>query len=497
MPPSGFHFLPHVPCIPSISNVFFFDASSSSQQGLVDLLQHRRLSVNDLLVSFVVPHLKSQPDWLLDPLLKFIFDKLPLAPDIIRKLSDIPFVSVCAMDGSLSANRLRPHEVIDRNSVLQTLYFNDEPVFGNGLYSADREYRSHLNTLGVNCYFNTYVADERLRNYYNRAEDTDGIFDKYKALLKNLNSNPGLVGFKPEWLHFMRLPAIADNECILHPSRCRSESFRPLIEGVLGIVPMHVSETLQTAFGWDEMLSPSIICSRIEFITSSSSPSVEQSLRPVLEYLNQIVSKGERHEIDGYISEVKGKLASRAWLPGTSDGLWPPDRVFFAAARDFEPYMTEAPLDYRHNLAGILSLFGVSEKPSSSQLVKFIAALGSPEPLSERDLGAAIKAIEQLELCSPDLFFKDLMIPDIRGILFTVDQFVARSGEDESGIKYAHSRVPTSLVYKYNVRRLDDNGVILNHLAGPDVFEDYFQEESIVTRISKFLKRIFVVVSVQ
>lgn len=479
-----------VPCVPVISGKRFFDASSNSDRELLGHIGYSMLPARRLLETCIIPNLESQPTWLLSPLIEFIFDQYQLAGkhDLIRSLSAIPFVRVCDKRDLSPAIRLKPSDVIDQSSEISKLYFDDEQVFGSGEYSFGRPYHQVLILLGMKSDFDADIADERIHNYYTRNENDDEMIEKYTSLLMYLNGSESKFKFRDEWLPFMRIPALkGDKRVVLHPSQCRPQLFISLVEGVLGIVPTHVESFLWTKFGWDSDIEPGIISSRIDFIVSNPSSSdvqVQQALYPVLEHLNTQVDSGA---ITDYVTEINSKLGSKAWLPGSIKGLWPPDRVFIKDARGFEPYMSEIPLIWSQNLEKILMMLKVARVPTANHLLDFMASVKSTEPLSYPHMNAVIIALQRLESNSETPFLKKLMIPDTSGILLSIEEFSPKSRSD-GNIRLAHSRVPPGLTFKYGIPQMKDDLAYLEQSSSVkfvELFDEFGQQENTVTRNSK------------
>lgn len=213
--------VPEVPCVPLVSGLHFFDASSESDRNLFKLIGYPRLTTSQLLTDFVIPNLEKQPMWLRYPLIEFIFDKKPLAGNepLVRLLSDIPFVKVCNKNGREAPNRLKPSDVIDQDSILSNLYFDNEQVFGSGVYSSDGPYYKILSNIGMKSTFDAAIATERIQYYHNCNENNNKIFEKSGCLLTYLNS----IEFNDEWLPLMRIPALYPMEALTNKS-----SFTPL-----------------------------------------------------------------------------------------------------------------------------------------------------------------------------------------------------------------------------------------------------------------------------
>ena len=208
-----------------------------------------------------------------------------------------------------------------------------------------------------------------------------------------------------------------------------------------------------------------------------------------MEYLKD-ASKRLGHQFQEYITKVKSKISSEAWLPGLTDGLWPPNRVFACGAREFEPYLSELPPGYWRNHGKILKQIGVSHAPSAEQFVEFISALQSTEPLSSNSMDKVITALERLRSRFPEFISSSLLVPDVHQMLVCVDQFNPADGKSGKSIQYAHPRVPKDIVYQYDIPQLEDDLAVFRHLNGPDIFEEYCQQEDFVTRISTALNEV-------
>jgi len=313
-----------VPCVPIIAELHFFEASTDSDEQLFDLIGYQKRNTSEFLTDIVIPNLKTQPDWLLYPLIEFILDKVPIAgkPHLIHFLSEVPFVRVCDKNGREALTRVKPSEVIDRSSVLSDLYFHNEQVFGSGAYSSDGPHHQSLSILGMISRFDATIATERIQHYHRYDENDNEVSKKSRLLLTHLND----VEFDDEWLPFMRIPAFncdgAPNQpVVLHPSMCRPKVYEPLVGGVLGIVQIHIEEFLCTKFGWNDDIEPRIISDRINHIIQSarSSSDVQLDLYPVLDYLNTTTSN--KDIISDYVTEGKGIRSQKAWLYGSGEGL--------------------------------------------------------------------------------------------------------------------------------------------------------------------------------
>jgi len=488
LPSHGVKPVPSVPCVPVIPHFHFFDASAEDDRILFTRLGYTILESQQLLTDFIIPEFAAQPAWLMDPLADFIFTQA--ASGSISQLSSVAFVTVQSKDGSTSTKRLKPIEVIERNSSIAELFFDDEAVFGSGIYSDQGSYQPQMKLLGMKLQLDSEVAEERIGYYSARNPAEKALFDKSNVLLDLLNKHATTVPFKNDWLHCFRLPAIKDGDrCVLPPSECRSNTFKPLIYGVLGIVHNYVGPGMEKSFGWNLPLDPQIVAKRIDVIVCSpSSGNVHSELLAVLEYLQKLSDRRDE-QIVQYISSVKSSLSTRDWLPGLVSGLWPPERVFFRDARDFQPYMSELPLVFSQNFQEILKTFGVQDQPLAEQLVEFIATLDDSQRLSERKLEAVVQALKQLHSSQKTSFSKELKIPDSHGRLLRIDQFHSSNDGDQDGVRYAHARVPRSIVLDYGIRQLEGDLNLFHHLNGPDLF-DYCQKENIVDRISKSLKEV-------
>ena len=493
LPETGAYPLLAVRCVPVVSGAHFFDAASDNDQELFRLLGYPVLPHETLLQDFIIQNLELQDRFLVSSLIEFIFDKVPLTgrPDLVRRLSTVEFVKVCDNAGRVSAKKLKPSDVVDSSSALVCLYFDDEKVFGSDAYAPNGQYYQALKILGMKTDFDAQIANDRIRVFHDRsAKNQAGLYEKCCHLLKHLNSSKSQVDFKNEWLPLIKLPAlIAGKTVVLHPSECRPKSMAPLVDRVLGIVDFHVEPFLATKFGWDSLLQPKIISAQISYITSlKSSSDVEHALYPVLEYLNNIAVGKNKSKIGEFVSEIESKLGSKAWLPGSTKGLWPPNRLFFSDAQGFEPYMSNIPISWSKKLKTILTLLKVAPLPSAEHLLGFLASAKTKEPLSEAHMNATITALKRLESDFNPSYLPKLLIPDVHGKLMSINEFVPKVPKNASALNYAHSRVSSSLAFNCGIPQNPGDLAETLHLSGTDFFEEYSQEESIVNRISKTIR---------
>ena len=143
----------------------------------------------------------------------------------------------------------------------------------------------------------------------------------------------------------LRLPAISvdGSRVVLPASECRPESFKPVVENALGIVPIYVKPALQNELGWNAILEPNVLGKRIDaVVTRYKLSAIETALYPIFEYIkSKTADLG--NQIGDYIDNVKSHISVQAYFPGSIEGLWSCDKVFFQDAQEFEPYLTDSP----------------------------------------------------------------------------------------------------------------------------------------------------------
>src|SRR6202022_4369485 len=122
------------------------------------------ITVQTLLESFVVPQVQTQPTWLIDPLIEFVFNHATFSDTWFKNLEVVAFVRVGTRNGSTSI-RLQPSHVIKKSARIAELYFDDEPVFGNEIYGDDGPYQRHLEFLGTKSQFDATIAADRIERY--------------------------------------------------------------------------------------------------------------------------------------------------------------------------------------------------------------------------------------------------------------------------------------------------------------------------------------------
>ena len=467
--------LAQVPCVPVITDKHYFDASSNIDRELFECLGYPRLERPDF-ANQVVSHLHDQPDWLLCHLIEFILDNVPVNPDLATVLSKNAFVLVQDRAGNIGPKRAKPSEVIDQSSEIGDLYFDDEQIFGSGLYSTKGRYHQSLVSLGMKQKFDYDIAQNRIEKYHSRNSDRE-LFDKCSRLLRFLSAVQSPFEFD---IGHIKLPALkGDQWFLLPPSDCRCAPFAPLVEGVLGIVPVHVEKYLSDKFRWDSILEPHVIGDRVKFIVSSLAPSdAPDALYPVFDYINRIESESGSDKFGQYIEEIILKVGSKPWLPGSIDGLWTLDRIFLNNARAFEPYMSDLSTKWTRNFPVLISQLKVAPEPSPDHLLNFISSFGNGQLLSDPQLDAVIIALKRLEIAYDSEFLNRLMIPDVSKILWNVD------GYKTSEMRFAHPKVPSDLASYANIPQQEGDLASVLRVSGGVYIEDFGQQESIVTRIA-------------
>src|SRR5271156_3548701 len=268
--------VPDLAVIPIVENVDFIDASEDQDAQLLEKLGYNRLSIPEFISDILIPNLASQPDWLIDPLMRLIFDHAHINEDWLEPLKNVEFVDVEARGGNSGSCRLKPSEVIHEKSRIAKLFFDDESVFGKGIYAADGPYHQHLRILGRKERFDSEIAENRIKKYSELQCEflwREELFGKCALLLEFLQDKEAAVEFKSTWRDEIQLPAaLNDNPFAVLPiSNCRAESQKALVEGVLGIVTIPVTDSLQEMFGWNEILDPQVIGKRINYLVSNSS----------------------------------------------------------------------------------------------------------------------------------------------------------------------------------------------------------------------------------
>jgi sacsin len=388
-------------------------------------------------------------------------------------------VAVQRKNGIASSNRLKPSQVIDKIAPIAELFFNDEEVFGDGIYTAGEVYHKHLSILGMKSHFDSEIADNRIRKFA-EMQMSDELYKKCGLLIDFLSDRGSSVTLNPEWSSLLRLPAISVNgqRVVLPPSECRPESFKPLVQSGLGIVSIDVKKSLHGDLGWNQILQPEVLGQRIDIIATS--PSVQNTLAPIFEYIKSKAAElGD--QLGEYIGKVKSQISVQKYLPGSIEGLWSCDDVFFGKAREFEPYLTILPRSYVSDFGDILKLFGVAESPSLQCLLNTLSKLPTDEILEANQLDLAINILSRL-ISFDNFDSNELRVPSIEGRLHRVNEFIS------SDNMFAHPRVPEAFAFKYQIPRVHSDAAFLHHLNEPDVFEDYYQEEQMTTRIANTLK---------
>ena len=464
--------------IPLASNIVFLGADTTEDIEFLEMLGHRCISKTALIETYIIPYLPVQPDWILDSLVEFVFHDYFSLSKNRRQVAELEFVTVRSRTGEASPTRVRPCEMIYESSSIAGLFFDDEMIFGAGLYAANGAYVHCLINLGMKTRFDEEVAENRIRKYSELPFD-ENLFEKYAQLLRSLNDP--YISLTSDIIKLLRLPAIqSEQKCLLPVSSCRPNSLQPVVGNSLGIVSMDVAESLQHQFGWFDVLEPSILGNRInEIVTDLPCAEVENALHPVMKYFSTLGASFTK--IGEYIAEVKNAISAPAWLPGSAEGLFPPRKIFLQNVQRFEPHLSRVTAGFR-KFASVLSLFGVCNNPSPQVLQDLLSSFSSNQVVNNQDLILIINIFEELAKVET-IDSSRLLVPDSGNRLCTLEEF-------KSSDRYGHHQVPERFALRYGIRLVNSDHAFVRHLNSENLFDDYeyCQEEEITIRIANLLK---------
>lgn len=436
----------------------------------------------DLIEQILIPNLHKQPSWLLDSLMKLVFDNwrsIALNDSLRGHLASVPFISVKSKSKASTLKRLKPSAVVTQGSSLAQLYFDDEEVFGHGIYGVEGDYHAFLSSLGVKDTLDDASVEDRILKYSGLQEDTV-LFDKYSLLIEMMSTRD-LRPLNPELVGLLRLPAVKDGRSsLLLVSECRTESMRPLVDGVLGIVS-DIKPSLRAAFGWNALLPPSVLASRIDKLAAISSSEAESAFISILRYIHTHLHSMPT-QIGSYIRSILAGISVDKWVPSASEGLYKPSQIFFNDVQRFEPYISHVPRGLMR-YKDLLHAFGVQDLPTASSLLEVLCTFPLHEITTNADFDVIISILESISNCE-DIYDSDLRLPSTDGRLYRIEEFKAL-GDIRL---YAHSRVPESLVFKYGVPQGNRDLALIDRINATDIFDEYCHGEQITTRISKALE---------
>src|SRR6202035_2452 len=154
--------------LPLVGDAVFLDAGISETAKLLGFLGYRPKKTRDLIEQIIIPTLHKQPSWLLDSLMRLVFDSWHFTAlnDSLRKsLASVPFISVKSRSAANRVKRLTPSEVINEGSPLAQLYFDNEEIFGDGIYGINSYYHEYLQSLGVKYKLDGTIVEDRILKY--------------------------------------------------------------------------------------------------------------------------------------------------------------------------------------------------------------------------------------------------------------------------------------------------------------------------------------------
>jgi len=460
--------------LPLMPNVVFLDASGLHDSALLSRLGHAPVSHATLISRYIIPNLDTQPESLLDSLVQDIFEHAShMSPQLLRQLSEVKFATVRSRSGNISPERVHVSQTVSEASSIAKLFFDDEHVFGDGIYAAHGRYKLWLDNLGMKRDFDQTLAEDRIRSYASREFDND-LFDNSALLIHYMNKNDTMA-LDSDMVKLLRVPAIHNGrKCLLPVSKCRPQSRLPLVGNVLGIASVEVTACLSLLFGWSQLEEAETLGLRItEIIESSPACEVETDLYPIIDYLNKV--KGSKP----YITRVREAISVSAWLPDSNGSLVPTDKIFLEDVSCFEPYLNRISGGIR-TFKSVLRLFGVHSRPAPADLLFVLNQFPSADPIKSHDLKVVISILRELEP-APDIDPAKLLIPDTESRLYRLEDFRERK-------LIGHMDLPKAFCLRYEILSIDSDLASLKYLNDSNhLFDDYCQEEKVTTRISSLL----------
>jgi len=273
---------------------------------------------SDLLEKYVIPTMSECGDKARIALSKYILqprNALDLSQKAQEILKLLPFVPVHGKPSLLKC----PSELVDPESTVTKLYFDDESVFPDNKYL--QEFRDSLHRLGMITSITEPVIFNRLDTYSKLPLQIDKLSEMLQHLFVAAPKPPVL---EDRYVELKWVPAsMCGVMTLCSPCDCRNSHQKALVKYSMPLTELEVGPWWSKQLGWDR------------------APAVHH----ILKQLDEAVKHQDNEVITAlldsgwlYIDDVANQLEDRAWIPGASGGYYRHSDIFLRNAQ-YHPYI--------------------------------------------------------------------------------------------------------------------------------------------------------------
>lgn len=505
----------HQETIPQLDECIFIDVSDSDSNYLVcRILGIGICSFKDFLTSLVLPNLRSQPEHLMDMLIRMVLSNLDKISDDQRKqhLQNLKFVKVCSVDEAAPtcSARRAPSELVDPDiRMLTNLFLPHEAIQPTGIYK-ERDVIHQLIALGMNTRLTPDLMNDRINCFIDTwAETSEDMKRKIhqnaiKLLAVADNSDnfiyPSAIFQKP-WLPAVFHPNERELRLVL-ASECRDIAYAELASHAIPIVDYEIrNPSLREVLGWDDKLSTAILEAQIlGLISAPSIPTISLVVKmtPVLCKLEEIVENPLE------LVELKTNLCGREWIPVDGRLRATSNVVFNSPISNLHPYASILPSHFVLYAPRFFEFMGVAKTFSNEHLVDILEQIQEASQINENVLDTeqkemAINIIEYLaqqiekddEKAALEGIYDRILIPDATGRLRKISTLtfsnMPRSLNPSQFGPMVGSEISLSVAERLKIPMFSQR-ILGESMDNKDIFSEYSHKETICTRIRNTLR---------
>ena len=480
-----------LPCIQLPPTLTLFRFSSMAEKGLqksLGLVQEIALST--LLFDYLIPFVFKAQDLDLEPvryaLAEFALDNSRSPSDAwVKSVNSEPIIPLGLRSDSQRREYRRLRDLVDPNSALAKLYFDDENVF------PDRDFfRKHspaLTTCGINTKITWHTPLDRARFYATRTV-LEQLLEKVKQLLSipvdsRLFTNEAIVS-EIRALQWLPVMPISDEQFKLFaPNECRGADERDIVDLVLGVLDIQVSSTWKRLFGWDQTISKEILHHQLDgCLVKERSAQIDHVLLYLYENCGSSSLQSKRCVLG---SSGTYRYPHHSCLPGSI-------LQRFALA----PYLEEIDRKFASKHADLISDLDVLREPTFDDLLEIQKTLAGKNQgmLGGSEEMDIILSLLEIALRLPETA-KDLtkiMIPDTEQILRSLPDIVfgdKSMAVNMPDLHFAHPTMSSKLIEGLRIESLFERATRLQIEIDDDDDDEYIPQERLTTIIADTLGR--------
>ncbi len=480
---------PHLPPLPQIQDLAFFDLSNAKEMYLVksfDLLG--TMSLEDLLKNHLLPWAigaDASLEAVKDRLIDFIFSNTPSRkPSLswIKLVANQPLIPILARTDNASRRRRCLVDLVHPQTLLSKLYFEHEDVIPEPKFFAKHETALTLcrikkeptwaDLVGRICCFSQCLVDaaeisDKVKSLLSISPPADFISDE-----SNINRIQTL-----KWIPGM--PVMGTSLSLLSPQECRGPDQKHLTDCVLGTTTLSPTGDWKKIFGWDKPIHLSILLRQLDICLERSD---HEKVHGILAYLKP-------HEYP--------EIISKQCILGSRKDYWSADKVFLPnsliSRYPMLPFLDEVDSFFARRHSSLIEILKVRAEPSIADLIGVQKILQASGPtLDQKSLVIAISSLELAIRLPPTEDLIEILVPDSQNVLRNLSDIVHGDRNVTGAVAafhYTHPMISANVIEHLGVENSLARATRLEIEFEDQDEDEYTLEEKLTDIISDTLGR--------